>query len=79
MAKGTKVVKVPRKKPEGGGARNVGKFLRDVRNELSRVAWPSRNQIVASTIIVIVTVAFFAIFVGILDLIFVQIIKYVSL
>jgi preprotein translocase subunit SecE len=79
MAKGTKAVKLSRKKPEDGGVRNVGKFLRDVRNELSRVAWPSRSEIVASTIIVIVTVAFFAIFVGILDLIFVQIIKYVSL
>ena len=45
-------------------------FLGDVRSELQRVTWPSRKQIRATTLVVIVTVFFFGIYFGILDRIF---------
>ena len=45
-------------------------FLGDVRSELRRVTWPSRKQIRATTLVVIVTVFFFGVYFGILDSIF---------
>ncbi|MCH8266462.1 MAG: preprotein translocase subunit SecE [Acidobacteria bacterium] len=45
-------------------------FLGDVRSELRRVTWPSRKQIRATTLVVILTVFFFGVYFGILDWIF---------
>ncbi|MGH9780227.1 MAG: preprotein translocase subunit SecE [Candidatus Acidiferrales bacterium] len=61
----------------GGGGRNAiasafGKFgeyprrwklfLHDVRSEMSKVVWPSRQDVISMTGVVIVTVAFFGLF-----------------
>ncbi|MEO7819056.1 MAG: preprotein translocase subunit SecE [Actinomycetota bacterium] len=35
------------------------KFLKEVRQELGRVAWPTRREVMTYTVVVIVTVAFF--------------------
>lgn len=37
-------------------------FLEDVRAEMKKVNWPSRAEVWSTTVIVIVTVAFFALF-----------------
>jgi preprotein translocase subunit SecE len=42
-------------------------FLGDVRAELRRVTWPTRRQVQATTVVVIVTVFFFGAYFGILD------------
>ncbi len=42
-------------------------FLREVKIELSKVAWPSRKQTIASTAIVIVFVFLIALFLGVVD------------
>ena len=47
----------------------VMKFLNDVKVELKKVSWPTRNELMGSTIVVIVAVALLAIFIGIWDLI----------
>jgi preprotein translocase subunit SecE len=47
-----------------------GRFLREVVAELRKVIWPSRNQMVTYTIVVIVFVAFMVALVGVLDLLF---------
>jgi len=44
-------------------------FIKDVRNEMSRVTWPSRDELLNSTGIVIVTTVLLSIFVGIANLI----------
>ena len=44
-------------------------FIKDVRNEMSRVTWPSRDELLNSTGIVIVTTVILSIFVGIANLI----------
>ncbi|MBI4733655.1 MAG: preprotein translocase subunit SecE [Rubrobacteridae bacterium] len=62
-------------KTKGEGA---GKFLRDVRVELSKVIWPGKDEVVSSTIVVLVAVAFFAIYIGLLDQVFVRIINLIS-
>jgi preprotein translocase subunit SecE len=43
-------------------------FLHEVRVELSKVTWPSRDDVRATTGIVIVTVFFFGVFLWLVDL-----------
>jgi len=43
------------------------RFLREVRNELKRVTWPSRDEIRESTTVVIVLVLLLSVFVGLVD------------
>ena len=47
-----------------------GRFLREVVAELRKVIWPTRNQMVTYTIVVIAFVAFMVALVGVLDLLF---------
>jgi|SRR5215469_955112 len=42
--------------------RRLRQFFHDVRVELRQVNWPSRSDVISTTVVVIVTVAFFAIF-----------------
>ena len=43
------------------------KFIREVRNEMRRVSWPSRDEVRESTTVVIVMVLILAVFIGIVD------------
>jgi len=43
-------------------------FLTEVRNELKRVTWPSQKEVYATTIMVILTSAFFGVFLWVVDL-----------
>ena len=43
-------------------------FLSEVKVEMGKVAWPSQNEIKSSTIVVIISVFIFSIFVWIFDL-----------
>ena len=43
-------------------------FLTEVRNEMRRVTWPSRKEVYATTVVVILTSAFFGIYLWSLDL-----------
>jgi preprotein translocase SecE subunit len=47
-------------------------FLGDVRGELKRVSWPTMAQVKATTIVVLLTVAFFATYLGGLDWLYTQ-------
>ncbi|WHZ03280.1 preprotein translocase subunit SecE [Neobacillus sp. YX16] len=44
------------------------KFFSDVLREMRKVSWPKRKELTRYTITVITTVAFFAIFFGVVDL-----------
>ncbi len=48
----------------------AGKFLRDVRAELGRVTWPSALQVRNTTIITVVAVLFFALYLFVIDRLF---------
>jgi preprotein translocase subunit SecE len=45
------------------------RFLTEVRNELSRVTWPSRKEVYATTFVVILTSIFFGIYLYGIDLV----------
>ena len=44
------------------------RFLAEVRNELSRVTWPNRREVYATTFVVIVTSIFFGVYLYGIDL-----------
>lgn len=52
------------------GENKPGKFLREVRAELRKVTWPGRQDVIAHTSIVIITVLLVAAFLGLADVIF---------
>ncbi|KAB2329204.1 preprotein translocase subunit SecE [Cytobacillus depressus] len=43
-------------------------FFRDIGREMRKVSWPKRKEMTTYTITVLATVAFFAIFFGVVDL-----------
>ena len=49
------------------------KFLRESWGEFKRVTWPSKKELISSTTVVILFVLFFAIFIGVIDLLLTQI------
>jgi preprotein translocase subunit SecE len=51
----------------GGFAAERLQFLRDVRDELRKVTWPTRKMVVTETIVVIVFVVFFTMLITGLD------------
>ncbi len=44
------------------------RFLAEVRNEMSRVTWPSRKEVYATTLVVILTSVFFGVYLWGIDL-----------
>ena len=53
----------------GNRFRNIVDFLKDTRKELNNVSWPGRREVTGTTIVVIVSVFFFGIFLFVVDLI----------
>jgi preprotein translocase subunit SecE len=78
----TQAVKVKNEESQGnaitGAAAGVGEkvsgtiadtreFLHDVRVEMKQVTWPSREDVISTTWVVIATVAFFGVYLEIVD------------
>ena len=69
---------------EGGAFTGIGEwpkktrsFLEDVRAETRRVSWPNFQQVRSTTIVVLVTVAFFGAYLGLLDIVFTRAISWI--
>lgn len=45
-------------------------FLKDVRSEVKKVTWPSRNEIYNTTLVVIAAMLFFGFYLFFMDIIF---------
>ena len=56
-------------KPEvkAGPLQSFSDYVRDVRVEMSKVTWPTRDELRESTIVVIVMVFIMTLFIGIVD------------
>jgi preprotein translocase subunit SecE len=48
-------------------AQNAKQFYADVRSEMKKVSWPSRQEVIGTTIVVIVAVFFFGLYLGAVD------------
>ena len=53
--------------PQRAPAKANGQFLSETRQELNRVTWPSRDEVRAGTIVTILMLVFFALYVSGLD------------
>jgi preprotein translocase subunit SecE len=53
----------------------IGKFTSEVKVEMSKVTWSSRQELIHSTIIVLCVMAFLSIFIGIVDFVLSQAVK----
>jgi preprotein translocase, secE subunit len=53
----------------------VGQFLRETKAELKKVVWPSREDVVSSVIVVIISTVLIAIVLGLLDFGFTQVFR----
>ena len=67
-AKVQKTAKPANKKPNI--FKRIASFFKESKSELKKVVWPSWKQVVNNTLVVIVVMLIFAIFVGAVDAIF---------
>ena len=56
------------------GLRN---FIDEVRNELKKCTWPTRSELIDSTTVVIVSVVIVSVFVGVSDLVLMNLLRMV--
>jgi len=56
---------------------NVANFFNEVRVELSKVIWPNRDEFIGSTIVALVIMAFFMVYLGSVDLGLSKLIRYI--
>ncbi len=53
------------------------RFLSEVRNETARVTWPSKKEVYATTIVVILTSSFFGLYLFSVDLVLDSVIRFI--
>lgn len=58
--------------------KRMGAYLRDVRGEMKKVTWPSKNDMIKTTIAVIVISLFFGIYLFGVDFIFSHIFRQIG-
>jgi preprotein translocase subunit SecE len=55
--------------------KKIKQFLKEIQAELKKVVWPTRTELINSTILVIISTAFFALIIGAFDQLFVKILS----
>jgi preprotein translocase subunit SecE len=48
-------------------AQSAKQFYSDVRSEMKKVSWPARQEVFGTTIVVVVAVFFFGLYLGLVD------------
>ena len=56
----------------------LSKYFNDVRAEMKRVVWPTRPEVINSSVVVIVTLIFFTVFTFVVDQVVIFIINSVA-
>ncbi|MGB2601674.1 MAG: preprotein translocase subunit SecE [Candidatus Omnitrophota bacterium] len=46
----------------------IGKFVSQVKTEMQKVSWPSRDELISSTIVVLISTILMAVYIGVCDL-----------
>ena len=54
----------------------IGKFVSQVKTEMTKVAWPSRQELISSTIVVLVSTLTLALFIGVCDLVLSRLVNF---
>jgi preprotein translocase subunit SecE len=58
-------------------ANKVGTFFKDIRLEMGKVSWPTRDELIGSTVVVLVSLGILSLFIGVCDLVLSKIINIV--
>jgi preprotein translocase subunit SecE len=58
-----------------GPIARLGQYLRDVRSEMRRVVWPGREEVLNSSVVVVVTLIFFVVFTFVVDSVAVEVLR----
>jgi preprotein translocase subunit SecE len=53
--------------PKPGLFARLGQYLRDVRAEMTRVVWPTRPEVLNSSVVVVTALIFFIFFIAFID------------
>jgi len=56
---------------------NINRFFTEVKDELSKVSWPSRDDTVGTTLVVLVLVVIVSLFLGVVDIGLSDIMKFI--
>ena len=56
-------------------ASKVVHFFKDIKIEMAKVSWPNREELIGSTVVVLISLAILSIFIGICDLVLSKIIQ----
>jgi preprotein translocase subunit SecE len=64
---GAKAVAKAKAGAKSSDKRSIGKFLHEVRVELRKVTWPTRKELIQSTVVVLVAVAIATVYTFVLD------------
>ena len=54
---------------------SVGEFVRQIRQEVSKVTWPSRTETIQSTLMVVIMVALAATFFFLVDIVLAELVQ----
>lgn len=55
----------------------VTRFLKEVRQEVKKVTWPQRKEVIGSTVVVIVAVFVVSFFLGLIDVTLQKLLSYI--
>ena len=77
VLKTAKSSKLGGKDGESNLFKSVGLFLRQAKVELKKVKWPTRKELIASTVVVIVLTLLVSLYLGLVDLGLIKILKHV--
>ncbi|GBF41402.1 preprotein translocase subunit SecE [Leptospira ellinghausenii] len=60
----------------GQGSMKATSFIQECKAELEKVHWPTRQEVVSSTVVVLVTVFIFSLFLSASDFVFLKLLKW---
>jgi preprotein translocase subunit SecE len=55
--------------------KKFGKFAGEVKTEMSKVTWSTKDELIHSTLIVLSVIAFLSVYIGIIDFVFSHLVK----
>ena len=50
--------------------KNIGTFFKEVKIELSKIVWPSREEFIGATVVALIVILAFTLFLGVIDYLF---------
>ena len=56
-------------------ANKVAGFLKEIKLEMIKVSWPNKEELIGSTVIVLVSLAILSIFIGVCDIVLSKIVN----